>query len=843
MKKVFKSLFVIVAAMITFAGCAKQEIDAPATSETKTVQFFAESIETKTAFGTPDGTTYPTLWTANDQTVKLLLNLNEEFSADVAVADDFKTASFNAEVTVNNSEAPYTFYAMSPASAYLGKTADRYSATIPTTQKPLENSVDEAAQILYAVSEEFNEIPNTVSLNFKHFTAYGKLSFVNLELGDAKVTSIAISSTDVKLAGRWNYVVADGSFTENSGATEITLDTDKTENLWFACAPVGSMDSKKLKFTVNTDKGPLSKEVTLSGDKYNFAAGHIANMKVDMAGIGFAESKVYELVTNSKDLTVDSKIIIVAKDYGFALSTTQNSNNRGHAAVTKNADKIENPGDGVQIITVEDGKIAGSLAFNVGSGYLYAASSSSNYLRTETTLSNNSSWNVSIADDGTATIVAQGTNTRNTMQYNQSSSLFACYGSASQKAVVIYKLQGSGTVKENYLEVSTNAIETSYDETTASFTVNSDLEWTVSSEDAIVTTDGNTVNVSFAANEETVEKTYTVTVSASGVESQVVTITQAAYVDPSIVEKKTIAEFKALTDGDTIYELEGRISQIVTAYSSQYNNISFYIVDETTGDEIQIYRMSCEGVTEPATSITVGDRITVRGAKGTYGGQSQMTQGGTYVSHEDGASTPEIVCANNMVTITADAGAAIYYTTDGQTPTISSNLYEGEFAIIATTPVKAIAVVDGMLQSLVASVECEYVNPDAPQPTMVEVNVFATGGTLASDSGSISWTVDDFTVTNVKGSTAIRTSDSDHYRVYANSTLKFTALEKTISKVVVTCTNSSYATALSTSATNAGLTATVSGSVVTITSASALTEMSMTASAQIRISKVVATLN
>lgn len=731
---------------------------------------------------------------------------------------------------------------MSPASAYLGKTADRYSATIPTTQKPLENSVDEAAQILYAVSEEFNEIPNTVSLNFKHFTAYGKLSFVNLELGDAKVTSIAISSTDVKLAGMWNYVVADGSFTENSGATEITLDTDKTENLWFACAPVGSMDGKKLKFTVNTDKGPLSKEVTLSGDKYNFEAGHIAKMNVDMQGITFAESKVYELVTDADALTVDSKIIIVAKDYDYALSTTQNNNNRGQAAVTKGENKIENPGDGVQIITVEEGNKTGTLAFNVGAGYLYAASSSSNHLRTETALSDNSSWQVSIAD-GTATIVAQGTNTRNTMQYNQSSSIFSCYASATQKAVVIYKLQGSGTVKENYLEVSTNAIEVEADATTASFTVSSDLEWTASSDNATVSKVGNTVSVSFDANEDTEEKTYTVTVSASGVESQVVTITQAAYVDPSIVEKKTIAEFKALADGDTVYELEGRISQIVTAYSSEYNNISFYIVDETTGDEIQIYRMSCEGVTEPATSITVGDRITVRGAKGTYGGQSQMTQGGTYVSHEDGAATPEIVCANNMVTITADAGAAIYYTTDGQTPTISSNLYEGEFAIIATTPVKAIAVVDGMLQSLVASVECEYVNPEAPQPTIVEVSVTGTTGTLASDSGSISWTEDDFTVTNVKGSTAIRTSDSDHYRVYANSTLKFTALEKTISKVVVTCTNSSYATALSTSATNAGLTATVSGSVVTITSASALTEMSMTASAQIRISKVVATLN
>ena len=816
-------------------------------AETKTVQFFAESIETKTAFGEPDGTTYPTLWTANDKSVKLFLNLNEEFAADVTVSDDFKTASFNTEVKLaanDPSAPPYTFYAMSPASAYIGKTAERYSATIPTSQTPLENSVDEAAQILYAVSEEFDEIPNTVTLNFKHFTAYGKLSFVNLELGDAKVTSIAISSPDVLLAGRWNYVVADGTFTENSGATEITLDTDKTENLWFACAPVGSMDGKKLKFTVNTDKGPLSKEVTLSGDKYNFTAGRIAKMKVDMKGITFAESKVYELVTDAADLTVDSKILIVAKEYEFALSTTQNGNNRAHTPVTKGENKIENPGDGVQIITVEEGNITGTLAFNVGAGYLYAASSSSNYLRTQTALSNNSSWKVSIGEDGTATIVAQGTYTRNTMQYNQSSKIFSCYGSASQKAVVIYKLQGSGTVKENYLEVSTNAIEVEADATTASFTVSSDLEWTASSDNATVSTVDNTVSVSFDANEDTEEKTYTVTVSASGVESQVVTITQAAYVDPSIVEKKTIAEFKALTDGDTIYELEGRISQIAVAYSSQYDNISFYIVDETTGDEIQIYRMSCEGVTEPETSITVGDRITVRGAKDTFGGQPQMAQGGTYVSHEDGAATPKIVCVDNTVTITADAGAAIYYTTDGQIPTKSSTPYNGGFPITETKTVKAIAVVDGLLQSLVASVECEYVNPDAPQPISETLNIYGNTGVLGTNV--ISWTGEYFTCTNEKASssTAIRTSDADHYRVYAKSVLTFTAVEdKAFTKVVVTCTSSSYANVLNGSLKSTGATASVSGSVVTITCSTPLSEITFTATAQTRIKTVVATLN
>ena len=442
MKKVINSLFVIIAAMITFAGCAKQEIDAPATSQTKTVQFFAESIETKTAFGTPDDKTYPTLWTANDEAVKLSLNYASPKDADIEVSDDFITASFTAEITDDESGA-YVFYAMSPASAFNSFHANyKYlSANISTIQTPLANSVDEKAQVLYAVSDQFDEMPSSVSLNFKHFTAYGKLSFLNLNLGDAAVTSVAITSS-VDFAGRWNYMVETGEFQENSGSSEITLSTSNTENIWFACAPV-DMNNQTLTFTVNTDKGPLSKTVTLANKK--FEAGKIATMKVDMAGIKFAESVVYELVTDPSELTVDSEIIIVASASDVALSTTQNNNNRGQAGVTKDGDTISDPGSAVQVITIEEGTKDGTVAFNVGNGYLCAASSGSNYLRTENTLSDNSSWAVSITE-GVATIVAQGTYTRNTMQYNQSSSLFACYGSASQKAVSIYKRQGTGSV-------------------------------------------------------------------------------------------------------------------------------------------------------------------------------------------------------------------------------------------------------------------------------------------------------------------------------------------------------------------------------------------------------------
>ena len=147
----------------------------------------------------------------------------------------------------------------------------------------------------------------------------------------------------------------------------------------------------------------------------------------------------YTLLTNLADLKVGDKVVIAAKDYNYAMSTNQADNNRGQAAITKSGDTITF-GTDVQILTVEAGKVSGTFAFNTGKGYLYAASSSKNYLKTEATLSNNSSWKVTFENDGTLGVKAQGTNARNVMQYNQQSSLFACYGTASQKAIVIYRL-------------------------------------------------------------------------------------------------------------------------------------------------------------------------------------------------------------------------------------------------------------------------------------------------------------------------------------------------------------------------------------------------------------------
>lgn len=152
---------------------------------------------------------------------------------------------------------------------------------------------------------------------------------------------------------------------------------------------------------------------------------------------GEGGSDLWLLVTDASTLSVGDQVVIAAVEADAALSTNQKTNNRGQANVTKSANTLT-INEEVQVLTLETGNKANTLALNTGSGYLYAASSSGNHLRTETTLSDNSSWVITISE-GVASIIAQGENTHNVMQYNQQSSLFACYGSASQGAIALYK--------------------------------------------------------------------------------------------------------------------------------------------------------------------------------------------------------------------------------------------------------------------------------------------------------------------------------------------------------------------------------------------------------------------
>lgn len=163
---------------------------------------------------------------------------------------------------------------------------------------------------------------------------------------------------------------------------------------------------------------------------------------------------IWKLVENESDLHVNDKVVIAAAQGDgtyvddYAISTNQRENNRSAASISKNDDEKTisfSDSAGVAVFDVRVGTESNTFAFydDSNGGYIYAQSSSSNNMRTQATNDANGSFSVSIDSEGAATLVAQGSNTRNTIRYNNGSSsnlLFSCYASG-QKGVSLYKLE------------------------------------------------------------------------------------------------------------------------------------------------------------------------------------------------------------------------------------------------------------------------------------------------------------------------------------------------------------------------------------------------------------------
>lgn len=169
----------------------------------------------------------------------------------------------------------------------------------------------------------------------------------------------------------------------------------------------------------------------------------------------------YTLVTNTNQLEAGNLVVIAASGYDYAISKTQNNNNRGAAAITKGTSIINELSENVCEFALGAGTKSNTWSFydaNLNK-YLCAASSSSNYLRSQETNDDNGSFTISVTNAGVATITAQGTYTRNIIRYNASNnpSIFACYGSSTtnMKDVCIYtKPASSKSTRDNVTATS-----------------------------------------------------------------------------------------------------------------------------------------------------------------------------------------------------------------------------------------------------------------------------------------------------------------------------------------------------------------------------------------------------
>lgn len=428
--------------MLVVAACQKNEL-VSSQGEEVVVDFFAQSIETKTVFGEPDGTTYPTLWTSNDTQVKVVVNSqNNATEANLNVSEDGKTATFSASLP-KNVVAPFDFKVVSPASALIGySTTNGVNVEVPIFQEPLPTSVDEKAQILYAVSDKYETWPSQpVQLKFSHLTAYGKMTITGLD--ESEISSVSLVS-DLNWSGRWNYNGEE--FIENAAANFISIKTDHLNDIWFACAPV-DLSGKNLEIAVTTANGVYRKTINFTHGG-TFASGKIAKFSVSFNGITpSTEQVVYKLVKSAAELKVGSEVIIAAKEFGYAISTMQATNNRAQAEIIKSEDgqRILNPTPVVQIFTLAEGTVANTYSFDTGKGYIYAAGGTKdNHLKTKAGKDGNASFSISVSDTGVARLEAQGTSTHNVLLYNSTSSVFACYQLTATYAPVALYVKDNG---------------------------------------------------------------------------------------------------------------------------------------------------------------------------------------------------------------------------------------------------------------------------------------------------------------------------------------------------------------------------------------------------------------
>lgn len=557
MKKHFLLGLTAVAAMCLFS-CNKENVT-PSES-TQTITFTALTPDTKTHFGEKAGTAYPTLWTGNEQ---VAVSYNGSAKTTASVSGNGKSASISAETVVDGNAAEHKFMLASPAAAItsLDSGGDIYF-TIPSVQTPGEGTCDEAAQIIYATASCTAEALNSnISLTFKHLTAYGNMSVV-LPEGAGKVKQIELLTAATGLTGSYGYIYSE--IAPEAEESKLTLLTDKTTGIFFACAPA-DLNGKKLVVTVTTEKGVYEKDIDLTDKTLSFTAGKVS--KFTVTGFKPLVTESWNLVTDASTLKVGDELVIASNEKGVvAGNISKDYLSKVISTFSEDMSTISELGQGAVVFTL--GGEADAWTLSNSEGKLLGCTG----VKEVAWANGTTTWKISIGTNSDATI--QSTNTSyGRFLYNVNSSRFTTYTSATNTSMLLPQIYRRKTTivdpNRPILTVTPGKYDTKIPAAgqTLTFTVmTNQTEWAVTSDNAnfAVTKadDGFTVTVS--ENTDAADRNATITVTA-GELKKTIELTQSGVVSVNSVTYTPTSATAVTTTGTAPVE-----SSIT--FNNTYNN-------------------------------------------------------------------------------------------------------------------------------------------------------------------------------------------------------------------------------------------------------------------------------
>lgn len=575
MKKHFLLGLTAVAAMCLFS-CNKENVR-PSES-TQTITFTALTPDTKTHFGEKAGNAYPTLWTGNEQ---VAVSYNGGAKTTARVSGSGKSASISTETVVDETAAEHKFMLASPAAAITSfdKSGDFYF-TIPSVQTPGEGTCDEAAQIIYATASCTAEALNSnISLTFKHLTAYGNMSVV-LPEGAGKVKQIELLTAATGLTGSYGY----GSLglMEDVKKDELTILTDKTTGIFFACAPA-DLNGENLVVTVTTDKGVYEKDIDLTDKTLSFTAGKVSKFTVTGFKVKALVTESWNLVTDASTLKVGDELVIASNEKGVVAGNIINDYlSEVTSTFSDDMSTIAELGQGAVVFTLGGEADAWTLSNSEGKLLVCTAVKKVAWANGTTT------WKINIGTNSDATIQSTYTSYGRFL-YNVQSTRFTTYTSAPNAGMLLPQIYRHETTivdpNKPVLTITPGKFDTKIPAAgqTLTFTVmTNQAEWAVTSDNAnfAVTKadDGFTVTVS--KNTDAADRNATITVTA-GELTKPIALTQSGVVSVNSVTYTVKSKTSVSTSGTAP---EG--SSITFNSTSDNNN------DQMTSGKSQTYTIT-----------------------------------------------------------------------------------------------------------------------------------------------------------------------------------------------------------------------------------------------------------
>lgn len=489
MKKIFALGWMLVAAL-ALTNCSKEETVTPEV-EGQAFELFASTNGTRTTMAD-----LKTSWKDEDAMNVWTANGDSYLDHGTFTISDVENGKFTG--TLNTEFDPTTandWYAIYPYKENLMPTGNDANDIWMYVghSSPYQNGNNSQAHLsktaapLYGVAKAVAGSETPV-FQMHHLSTFVRVRVTNNTANPFTVASVYMTSeNELNLAGSY-YIDITGSevvYTPSLPKTEVKLTVNNGEEIavgdqaefYLPLAPIqfGEADEMLTVDITTTEGATISVEKTIpAGTK--FAAGVMNTLKVEATedNIEYPAPSIdytganFELVTDASTLQAGDAIIIAAAEADMAMLAAQDTNNRKAGAVTKSGNYIIHPDATIQVFTLEGS--TGAWEFNTGNGYIYAASSESNHLKTQTNNDDNGKWNIIVDSAGTQ-ITAIGSNSRKTMQYNTASALFSCYTSASQAPVALYKYTDvvltplatpvvTATVQnQNEIVVSWNAVE------------------------------------------------------------------------------------------------------------------------------------------------------------------------------------------------------------------------------------------------------------------------------------------------------------------------------------------------------------------------------------------------